>query len=92
MARSSTRIELRQPGAGAWWSPESASGETRYGLTVLGDTTDPTCCGLVGPTLLVGMIARRIRGAVPLAVAVAGAAAIATAFVFAYCGLGYVRL
>ena len=70
-------------------------GEAVYGLTIVGETTDPTywvVIGLVGIALLLGMLARSICGAIPIAVAGGGSAVVATAFVLSYRALGTVGL
>lgn len=70
-------------------------GEAVYGMTVVRASTSPiywAVIGLVGVVLLVGMVARRIRGAVPVAVAVGGCVVVATVFVFAYVALGGVAV
>ena len=67
-------------------------GEAAYGLTVVADTTSPVywaAIGAVGGILLVGMVSLRVRGWMPLAVAVIGAAAVAGAFTVTYTGLGH---
>lgn len=59
------------------------TGEAVYGLTVVGDTTSPVYwifIGVVALALVVFMIARRIRGALPIAVALVGTPLIAVAF------------
>jgi hypothetical protein len=66
-------------------------GEGVYGLTVVGDTTSPvywTLIGLAGLALVAGLLVRRIRGALPVALAVGGTAVVAVAFYVAYTGLG----
>lgn len=70
-------------------------GESVYGLTTVRETTHPAywvLIGLVGVVLLIGMLVRRIRGAVPVVVATGGAMIIAVAFVLAYRALGVVPL
>jgi hypothetical protein len=65
-------------------------GEAAYGLTVVGDTTSPvywTLIGVAGVVLLGGMIVRRLRGALPVALAAGGAVALAAAFYAAYSSL-----
>ncbi len=62
-------------------------GEAVYGLTVVGDTTSPVYWTIIGATalgLLAWMLAKRIRGALPIALAVLGTAAVAGAFVAVY--------
>lgn len=66
-------------------------GESVYGLTVVGDTTSPvywTLIGVAGLALVAGLLGRRIRGALPVALAVGGTAVVAVAFYVAYTGLG----
>lgn len=66
-------------------------GEGVYGLTVVGDTTSPvywTLIGVAGLALLAGLLVRRIRGALPVALAVGGTAVVAVAFHIAYTSLG----
>lgn len=66
-------------------------GEAVYGLTVVDESTSPvswTIVGVVAAALLVGMLTRRIRDALPVAVAVLGTFAVATAFVLAYRAVG----
>lgn len=68
-------------------------GESVYGLTTVVETTGATywlVIGVVALVLLVGMLARRLRGALPVTLAVAGTAVVATAFVVAYRALGAV--
>lgn len=65
-------------------------GEAVYGLTVIAATTRPEywlAIGVVGLALLVGMLLRRLRGWLPITIAVAGAAAVALAFNLAYTAL-----
>ncbi len=65
-------------------------GEAVYGLTVIAGTTRPEywlAIGVVGLALLVGMLLRRLRGWLPITIAVAGAAAVALAFNLAYTAL-----
>lgn len=66
-------------------------GESVYGLTVVRDTTSPVYWALIGVAalaLLTGLLARRIRGALPVALALGGTAAVAAAFHVAYSRLG----
>lgn len=66
-------------------------GEAVYGLTTVLETTGATywvAIGVAGLVLLAGMLARRLRGVVPVAVATVGTALVATAFVVAYRALG----
>lgn len=66
-------------------------GESVYGLTVVGDTTSPvywTLIGVAGLALVADLLVRRIRGALPVALAVGGTAVVAVAFYVAYTGLG----
>lgn len=65
-------------------------GEAAYGLTVVGDTTSPvywTVIGMAGLALLAGMLVRRIRGVLPVVVAVGGTVAVAAGFYQAYTSL-----
>jgi len=67
------------------------TGEAVYGLTVIADSTRPeywVAIGVVGIVLLVGMLSTRVRGWVPVTVAVLGTAAVAAAFLAAYSTLG----
>ncbi|MFB8230621.1 DUF6518 family protein [Cellulosimicrobium sp. NPDC055967] len=66
-------------------------GESVYGLTTVVETTGATywvTIGVVALVLLGGMLARRLRGALPVATAVGGTAVVAAAFVLAYRALG----
>ncbi|KLN34544.1 hypothetical protein FB00_11940 [Cellulosimicrobium funkei] len=66
-------------------------GESVYGLTTVVETTGATywvVIGVVALILLVGMLARRLRGGLPVTIAVAGTAVVAAAFVLAYRALG----
>lgn len=66
-------------------------GEAYFGLTAVADTTSPvywTLIGVIALGLLVGMLARRIRGFPAVLLAVVGTSAIAWAFVVAYSALG----
>jgi hypothetical protein len=68
-------------------------GEGVYGLTTVVETTGATywvAVGIAALALLATMLARRVRGAVPVSVATAGTAVVATAFVLAYRALGTV--
>jgi hypothetical protein len=65
-------------------------GESVYGLTVVHESTSPvywTAIGVAGLVLLAGMLVRRIRGALPVALAIGGTAVVATAFFVAYTSL-----
>jgi hypothetical protein len=65
-------------------------GEAAYGLTLIGDTTSPvywTVIGVAGLALVAGMLVRRIRGTLPVALAVGGTAVVAAAFYVAYSNL-----
>jgi Family of unknown function (DUF6518) len=67
------------------------TGEAVYGLTVIADSTRPeywVAIGLVGIILLIAMVSVRLRGWVPITLAVVGTAAVAGAFVAAYTALG----
>jgi hypothetical protein len=66
-------------------------GEAAYGLTVIADSTSPVywvAIGAVGGILLVGMVSVRLRGWMPVALAVLGTAVVAGTFVAAYAALG----
>lgn len=66
-------------------------GESVYGLTTVVETTGATywvVIGLASLVLLSAVLARRLRGTVPVAVAAGGTAVVATAFVLAYRALG----
>jgi hypothetical protein len=68
-------------------------GESVYGLTTVAGTTGATywvAIGVAGLALLAGVLARRLRGALPVTVAAGGTAVVATAFVLAYRALGTV--
>ncbi|WP_369375144.1 DUF6518 family protein [Promicromonospora sp. Populi] len=65
-------------------------GEAGYGLTVIRETTSPvywSVIGVVGLVLLIGMLARRVRGALPATLAVGGTVAVAVAFYVVYSSL-----
>jgi hypothetical protein len=67
------------------------TGEAVYGLTVIADSTRPeywVAIGVVGIVLLVGTLSTRVRGWVPVTVAILGTAAVAAAFLAAYTTLG----
>lgn len=66
-------------------------GESVYGLTVIRETTSPVYWALIGVAafaLLTGLLARRIRGVLPVALALGGTAIVAAAFHIAYSRLG----
>jgi len=66
-------------------------GESIYGLTVVRETTSPVYWALIGVAalaLLAGLLARRIRSALPAALALGGTAFVAAAFLAAYTRLG----
>ena len=68
-------------------------GEAAYGLTVVGETTSPVywiVIGIIGVVLLGVMLWGRIRGALPIVVAVGGTAVVAVAFVAAYSMVGLI--
>jgi hypothetical protein len=68
-------------------------GEAAYGLTVVADSTSSVywvAIGTVGVILLVGMVSLRVRGWLPITVAVLGTAAVAGTFTAAYSALGRV--
>ena len=67
------------------------TGEAVYGLTVIADSTRPeywVAIGLVGISLLIGMVWVRLRGWAPVTLAILGTAAVAGAFLAAYSALG----
>lgn len=67
------------------------AGEAVYGLTAVAGTTGAGYWVVVGAgalALLAGVLARRVRGAGPVGVAVAGTALVAAVFVVAYLRLG----
>lgn len=66
-------------------------GESVYGLTVVRETTSPVywvLIGVAGLALLTGLLVRRLRGALPVALALGGTAVVAAAFHVAYSRLG----
>jgi len=66
-------------------------GEAVYGLTAVAATTSPAYwifIGTVALGLLAAMLARRIRGTLPILVALAGTAAVAGTFTVAYAAVG----
>lgn len=86
---------LRRPGTRAALGTALLAGigvgEGIYGLTTVADTTGATYWVAVGTLalgLLVGMLARRLRGAWAVTTAVAGTAVVATLFVVAFRALG----
>ncbi|MFD7310781.1 DUF6518 family protein [Promicromonospora sp. NPDC059942] len=65
-------------------------GEAAYGLTIIRETTSPvywTVIGVAGLALLVAQLVRRVRGALPVALAAGGTALVAAAFYLAYSSL-----
>ncbi len=67
------------------------TGEAVYGLTVIADSTRPeywVAIGATGVLLLALMVSLRIRGWVPVILAILGTAAVAGAFIVAYTALG----
>ncbi|MFI2366295.1 DUF6518 family protein [Promicromonospora sp. NPDC019610] len=65
-------------------------GEAAYGLTVIRETTSPvywTVIGVAGLALLAGQLVRRVRGALPVALAGGGTVLVAAAFYLAYSSL-----
>ena len=67
------------------------TGEAVYGLTVIADSTRPeywVAIGAAGVLLLVVMVSLRIRGWVPVILAILGTAAVAGAFIVTYTALG----
>ena len=66
-------------------------GEAVYGLTVIADSTRPEywfAIGAVGAALLIAMVWVRVRGWIPVTLAILGTAAVAGAFLAAYSALG----
>jgi len=66
-------------------------GEAVYGLTTVADTTGVGYWAAIGVAALVlaaGMLARRLRGAVPVVLGTAGTALVAGVFVLAYRAFG----
>lgn len=66
-------------------------GESVYGLTAIRETTSPVYwafIGVIALALLTGLLVRRIRGALPIALALGGTAVVAASFHFAYSLLG----
>ncbi|MDF9875076.1 DUF6518 family protein [Cellulosimicrobium cellulans] len=66
-------------------------GESVYGLTTVVETTGATywvVIGLASLVLLAAVLARRLRGTAPVALAAGGTVVVATAFVLAYRALG----
>ncbi|SEB66142.1 hypothetical protein SAMN04489806_1434 [Paramicrobacterium humi] len=62
-------------------------GDALYGLTVVASTTSPVYWGAIGVlslALIAGMLVRRIRGVVPVVIAVLGSAAVAAAYLLAF--------
>ncbi|MFI8526586.1 DUF6518 family protein [Promicromonospora sukumoe] len=65
-------------------------GEAVYGLTIIRETTSPvywTVIGVAGLALLAGVLVRRVRGVLPVALAVGGTVVVAAAFYLAYSSL-----
>jgi len=65
-------------------------GESVYGLTIVRETTSPvywTVIGIAGLALVTVMLVRRVRGALPVALASGGPLVVAAAFYFAYLSL-----
>lgn len=65
-------------------------GEAVYGLTVVRETTNPVywaVIGVAGLALLAGQLVRRVRGTLPVAMAVGGTAVVTAAFYLAYSSL-----
>ncbi len=65
-------------------------GEAVYGLTLIRESTSPvywTVIGVAGLALLAGVLARRVRGVLPVALGVGGTAVVAAAFYVAYSSL-----
>ncbi|MCD5353181.1 DUF6518 family protein [Kineosporia mesophila] len=66
-------------------------GEALFGLTYVRETTSPVywiLSGIAGITFLAAMLARRIRGPLPTAVALAGAVAVIVVFIPVYGTVG----
>jgi hypothetical protein len=67
------------------------TGEAVYGLTVIADSTAPeywVAIGVVGISLLIGMVWVRLRGWAPVTLAILGTGAVAGVFLAAYAALG----
>ncbi|MFJ3406455.1 DUF6518 family protein [Promicromonospora sp. NPDC090134] len=65
-------------------------GESVYGLKVVRETTSPvywTVIGVAGLALLAGLLVRRVRGALPVALAAGGTVLVAATFFLAYSSL-----
>lgn len=65
-------------------------GEAVYGLTVVRESTSPvywSAIGVAGLALLAGVVVRRVRGSLPVLLAVGGTAVVAAAFYVAYSSL-----
>jgi hypothetical protein len=66
-------------------------GEAVYGLTVVRETTSPvywSVIGVAGLVLVGGLLVRRIRGTLPVVLAVGGTAVVALTFLVASTSLG----
>ncbi|GAA4725642.1 hypothetical protein APR04_001141 [Promicromonospora umidemergens] len=71
-----------------------ALGECVHGLTIIRETTSPvywTVIGIAGLALMAWTLVRRIRGALPVALASGGPLVVAAAFYLAFAYLPYVR-
>ncbi len=71
-----------------------ALGECVHGLTIIRETTSPvywTVIGVAGLALVTWMLVRRVRGALPVALASGGPLVVAAASYLAYAYLPYVR-
>lgn len=69
-------------------------GEAVYGLTIIRETTSPvywTVIGVAGLALMAVMLVRRVRGALPVALACGGPVALVAVFYVATVGLPYLR-
>ncbi len=67
------------------------TGEAVYGLTVIADSTRPeywVAIGAVGIILLIGMVAVRLSGWIPITLAILGTMAVAGSFLAVYTALG----
>ncbi|MFC8800933.1 DUF6518 family protein [Streptomyces griseoincarnatus] len=69
-------------------------GESVYGLTIIRETTSPvywTVIGVAGLALVTVMLVRRVRGALPVALASGGPVVLAAVFNLAIVNLPYMR-
>ncbi|MGW2095558.1 DUF6518 family protein [Promicromonospora sukumoe] len=90
VAASWLRVDGVRAALGAALLAGIGVGEAVYGLTIIRETTSPvywTVIGVAGLALLAGLLGRRVRGALPVALAVGGTAVVAVAFYLAYSSL-----